>query len=509
MSKQVLFGNEARKKIRIGIDTSCNAVKSTLGPRGRNAFLDNTLEPEITNDGVSIAHSVRLEDKIENMGCWLVDNTLSKTFDDAGDNTTLTATLFQAFLDECEKRPENPMLIRKELMDYSERVLEHIQDNSVKIKDKQIFDIAKTAGESEEIGNLISEIMAEAGKNSAVYLEDNYNPYLDYEIVKGLQTKVGWAHNVWVNNKENNSVELEDVHILASDRRISNIAEIGKLLQELQAEGTQTLVLLVNDMDNPALGSLVMAKKMGGASMVVVKVRGHDLEDMAVACGATLVSEASGIKLNEIKIEHLGRAKKIIIGEKTTMIISNDSTIKTEGIKNLRLRAESTKNMYEAQALNKRAEAIEGIIVKIKVGGYTDAERGYLKKKVLNAVNSTKSAMQEGIVEGGGMCLYRISNKIKGKSIAEDIIRSALRAPLKTIIENAGEDYARIVKGMPPKKGYDAEQDKYVDMFKAGIVDSAMSVRCAFINSLTNVATFITTNVAVADKNNTNETTLK
>lgn len=259
--------------------------------------------------------------------------------------------------------------------------------------------------------------------------------------------------------------------------------------------------MLVSDMDNAVLGNFVLAKASGGFTALVIKVRGYELEDMASACGATLITEASGLKFTDFKFEHFGKAKKIVVSDKKTLVIGYESEVRTNAIKFLQAQIGNTKNVYEQKHLAKRMNALQGGVAVIRVGAHTDSERAYLKDKIEDAVNATKSALEEGLVEGGGMALYRISNKLKGNSIGEQILRTALKAPLKAIIENAGKDYTSIVKGLSKTKGYDATNDKRVDMFKKGIVDPAKVTRCAFQNALSSSATFITAEVAIASLN--------
>lgn len=500
MAKEVLFEKAARDRIKKGLDIACNAIKSTIGPKGRNAFIDNEVQPKITNDGVTIAHAITLEDKFENMGAWLVKNTSAQTDDDAGDGTSTTAVLLQSIIDESLKRPENVMDIKRALGETGKRIEAWITESAKPVEDSQIEAVATISSESKTIGKLIAEVIAKVGKNVPVYIEDNKFSETEYSVVEGLETKVGYAHNVFVSNPKDNSAEMENVHVFASDRRVSSLTELKTLLDMAVAQKITSVVFLVSDIDNSVLGQFVLNKQMGAFNSLIIKVRGHELEDMAAVSGATVISESSGIKFTDVKMEHLGKVKKITATDKKTLILGNQSETRDKAVQALRLQAEQTKNMYEAKHYNKRADALQGGVAVIKVGAHTDSEREYLKYKIEDAINATKSAIEEGLVEGGGMCLYRLANKLKGKSIGEVILKEALKAPLKAIIENAGEDYSTVTKSILGNKGYNADTGKCVDMFTEGIVDPAKVTRSAFANALSTASTFITSNVAITEK---------
>ena len=506
MTKIVLFGKEAREKIQTGLNIAANAVKSTLGSKGRNAFIDDQYLPKITNDGVTIANSIVLEDPFENMGAWLVKNTSSQTNDDVGDGTSTTAVLLQSIIEEAEKRPENPMDIRRDLETVGKRVVQYIKDMSRPVKDNQIESVATISAESEMIGKLIAKILEDGKRTIPISIEDNkFSPEVEFAITEGLETKYGYAHPLFITNQKEGIAEYEDVAVFASAKRISALVEIKGLMEQLDANKISTIVFLVADIDNAALGQLVFAKANGQFNSLVIKInQANDLEDMAAAAGCTLVSDESGLKLSEVKIEHLGKAKRITVSDRKTVIVNTCEKAKHHA-QFLHIASSNNQNIYEKQMLEARADRLEGGVAVIKVGAHSDTEREYLKHKIEDAVNATKSALEEGLVEGGGMCLYRISNKLKGHSVGEQILCTALKAPLKAIIENAGEDYTAIIKRLPNKKGYNADNGHAVDMFAKGIVDPAKVSRCAFQNALSTAGTFITHGVAIADKPKQNE----
>lgn len=500
MSKQVSFGKDAKDKMRIGINIVCKSVRTTIGPKGRNVFIDDPMQPKITNDGKTIANNIILEDKLENAGAWIVKNASSQTDDDAGDGTSTTSVLLKAIIDEAQKRPESPMDIKRSLIKEGDRVLEWIKESARPIKDKQIADIATISAESKEIGGLIAEIVEKVGKKMPISIENNSEPKIEYEISPGLETNVGFAHHAFINNARNGTCELENIAVFATDRRISSLPDLMTLLRLLEVNKITDLVLIVSDIENSVLGSLIQSKAAGMFNSLVIRARNAELEDMVAMSGATLVSELTGVKFSDVKLEHLGQVKKIVVSDKKTLIINDSESAKTQE-DTLRALANNTKNQYEKKFLIERADKLSGGVVVIKVGAHVDSEREYQKYKIEDAVNATKSALDEGIVEGGGMCLYRISNKLKGKTIGESILRNALKEPLRAIIENGDEDYTAVVKKLPNKKGYDASTGKNVDMFKAGIIDPARVTRSAFQNALESAANYITMEVAIADIN--------
>lgn len=491
MSKQLTFNREEIKK---GIDIACNAVKLTVGPLGLNAFIDNTMQPLITNDGKSTADAITLEG-FQNMGTWLVRNTCDKTFEDVGDATTTTAILLQSIITEAMARPENPTKLKKSLKEIGKKVEKWIDEATYRVKDNQIKDVATIAAESKEIGGLIAGIIQKVGKKTPIYIEENhYGTTIDYITVDGLETKNGYISSA------NPTIELENAVIFATDKKINSLMEIKELLTIFDQEGITSPVFILPDIEESAYKFFMKLNEKGTFNYVVIRAKGTDLFDMASAAGATIISTKTGLDFKDIKREHLGIAKKLIATQYKSIIVSDNNPIKDKAISDLIAQANSTANIYEKQIYTRRAEALQGGIVILRVGGMTDSERGYMKLKLLNAVNTTKTAIESGIVAGGGNCLYRISNMIKGNSPGEEILKKALKEPLKNIIENAGEDYAVITRKMGGKKGYDAEANKVVDVIKAGIIDSSKSTKSAFMNALSSASEFITVGVAITDE---------
>ena len=500
MSKEVVFGNDALVRMERGLNIAADAVKLSIGSRGRNAFIDDTMQPKITNDGVTIAKSIVLEDKFENMGAYVVKNAAAQTNDEAGDGTSTTSVLVQSIVAEARKRPENPAEIRKDLERVGARIVAEIKAAAKPVEDSQIESVATISAESPELGKMIADLFAKGGKNIPVTIDDNkYGTTIESSITEGLEMRYGYAHPLFINNEKEGVAEYEQGHVFVTDRKIGALTDLKVLMEELQAANAPNLIIVCSDIDNATLGQIVVAKARGQINALVVKVNiSNDLEDIAAACGATIISEKGGLKLSDARLEHLGVVQKFTAFEKKLVIV-NKSPKTTEYVEFLRIQANNEQNYYDKKSLNTRADRLEGGVALIRVGAHSDTEREYLKHKIEDAVNATKSALEEGLVEGGGMALYRLSNRLKGGSVGEVILKNALKAPLKAIVENAGGDYVAIASRITKKKGYDASKDKMVDMFKAGIVDPAKVTRCALQNALSSAGTFITSGVAIAE----------
>lgn len=496
MSKKILFGEDAREKIKIGIDTVVKAVAGTLGPKGANVFIDNEMMPRITNDGKTIALSITLEDKFENLGAWIVKNAASQTDEVAGDGTSSTSVLLKAIIDEAQKRPESPMQVKRSLIEAGKIVAEMIKKDSKQIKDRQITAVATISSESEDIGELIGEVIGKVGKHTPITVEENMNPIITYEIVDGLEVKAG---AMLVGEAE---AIIQDAVVFVTDKKINSLGDIMKLMEILEKKAVTSPVFVVPDLDEVVFKLFMKGKEKGLFNALIIRAKGFELHDIASCTGATIISSATGLDFKDIEERHLGFATKIVATDRKTLIQALASEIRAKAITTLQQQINKTTNIYERQALSKRADALTGGIAIIKVGAFTDTEREYQKYKIEDAVNATKSALDEGIVEGGGMCLYRISNKLKGKSIGEKILRKALKEPLHAIIENCNEDYSDIIKRMPLYKGYDAKNNKFVDMMKVGIIDPTKVTRSAFQNALESAANYITMEVAIAEQNN-------
>lgn len=497
MAKTLTFN---RTKVLKGLNETVDTVKSTLGPKGRNVFIDDTMEPKITNDGVTIANSITFEDAEENAGAYLVKNTSSQTNDNAGDGTTTTAILLQATVQEALKRPESPMEVRASLMYAVKDIVKDLKKLSVPVKtSKQIQQVATISSESIEHGKMLTEIIDKVGKDGIITIEDSRTFNTDYTIVEGYEAQVGFMSPHFITDPKQSKAIYEKVPVAVFEHKIDTLADIKYLYEVLKEQGLNSIVLVCHDIENGVLGTLIMNKIQGNVNTLVIRAAHPDfLDDIASSVGATVIAERTGVPFDKINVSHLGMADKVVSSEKKSLFFSKKSKSQLQS-KRLRELASNTENTYEKSKYLERAAKLEGQIAVIRVGAPTDMEKWYLKHKLEDAVNATQSAIEEGIVEGGGMALYRLGEKIKPSTIGEHILKRVLSAPLRTIVENAGLDYTEILLKMPEGKGYDAHTGKYVDLIASGIIDPTKVERCALENAVSTAATFITTHAVITE----------
>ena len=497
MSKNVTFGNEAMTKMMIGLNKTADAVGSTLGPKGKNVFLDGGI-PRITNDGATIANEIVLEDKLENAGAYIVRNTSSETNDNAGDGTTTTTVLLQAIIQESLKRPENAMEIRESLKKAGDSVLKILEKKAIKIEKKDIEQVALISAEDKQLAKLITEIVNKLGDKAVINVEDSKTFATDYEIVDGYEAHVGFMSPTFITDKKSSKAIYQDVPVLVSEKKISNVTDISPVFEMFKKEGISSCVIVCDDIDDAMLGMLVVNNNMGNFKSLVIRASSLLLEDIAGATGAQTISNHTGISFANFEKEYLGYAKKVVCDANKTLFIG-DGIASKRYAKDLEAKANTEPNMYTARNMKQRVAKLNGGIAVLRIGASTDFDREYLKFKAEDAVKATLAALEEGIVEGGGMTLWRIANNIKANTIGEEILKKALTAPLRKIIENAGKDYAEIIKDLPEGKGYDAKNDCYVDMIKEGIIDPAKVERCAIENSVSAASQFITTGAVITE----------
>lgn len=476
----------------IGLDKAADAVGGTLGPKGLNVFIDSDMAPKITNDGSTIAGNIILGDKLENAGAYLIRNTSSQTNDDAGDGTTTTAVLLQALVHECLKRPENAMEIKASLKTAGEKVLSLLVKRSVKITQKDVEKVALISAEHKELALLITEIVKRLGEKAVINVEDSKTFSTDYEIVDGYEAPVGFMSPHFVNEKKSGKAVYQDVPVLVSEKKLSNLQDIAPLFEEFKKQNISSCVIVCDDIDDSLLGVLVMNKNIGTFNSLVIRATGDTLRDIEGAAGATMVSSSSGVTLQNIKLEHLGKAKKIVCDANKTLFLGDGLAAKIYA-HDLERRAENEPNMYVQKKMRERVAQLRGGVAVLRVGAPTDFEREYLKFKAEDAVKAVQAALAEGVVEGGGLVLWRIAQEMKPKTVGEEILKKALTAPFRKILENAGKDYAEVVSAMPEGMGYDAKNDTYVPMIKSGLIDPAKVERCALENAVSAASTFITT----------------
>jgi len=527
MSKQIIYGEDARKSLKKGIDKVANAVKITVGPRGRNVVLDKSYgSPLITNDGVSIAKEISLSDKFENMGAEIVKEVASKTGDVAGDGTTTSVILTQALVDEGMKHTTlgvNAMAIRSGIEKAASKAVEALKELSKPVKDKEeIRQVATISAESEELGKIIADAIDKVGKDGVVTVEESQSFGVESEVVEGMEFDRGYVSPYMITDSERMEAIYEDAEILITDKKISGIKEILPFLEKLAQTGKKELVIIADDVEGEALATFVVNKLRGGFNVLAVKAPGYGdrkkemLEDIAITVGGKVVSEELGIKLETAGLDVLGKARKFIATKDNTVIVGGKgkkSDIDAR-VSQIKKQKEMSDSKFDIEKLDERIAKLSGGVAVIKVGAATETEMKYLKLKIEDAVSATKAAIEEGIITGGGSALVRSAGKIKlskGDVLSEDdigynVVVKALEAPLRQIVLNAGKEDGGVVSDKiknsdNPNAGYDALNNKIVaDMFKAGIIDPLKVARSAVQNATSAAAIFLTTEVAVADE---------
>lgn len=528
MSKQILYNEEARKALKFGVDKVADAVKITVGPRGRNVVLDKGFgSPTITNDGVSIAKEITLKDKFQNMGAEIVKEVASKTNDIAGDGTTTSVILTQAIVSEGLKHTTlgvNAMALRQGIESASQEAVAELKSLAKEIKNKEeIRQVATISAESEEIGRKIAETIEKVGKDGVVTVEESQTFEIESEVVKGLEFDKGYVSAYMITNAERMEAEYEDPAILLTDKKISAIKEVLPLLEKLAATGKKDLVIIADDVEGEALATFVVNKLRGGFNVLAIKAPGYgdnkkdQLKDIAVMVGATVISEEVGIKFENAELGMLGKAHKVIAKKDSTVIVGGKgkkSEIEAR-VAELKKQKEGSSSKYDVEKIESRIAKLTGGVAVIRVGAATETEMKYLKLKIEDAVNATKAAIAEGVVAGGGVALVKVAKKIKERAgkhtlgaeaiIGYEIVCKALEAPLRQIAINAGkEDGSVIVEQVKTGKGnngYDALKDEMVaDMLVAGIIDPVKVTRTALQNASSAAAILLTTEVAVADE---------
>ena len=531
MSKQIIFNTEARQALKQGIDKVANAVKVTLGPRGRNVILEKGFGgPTITNDGVSIAKDISLKDKFENMGADLMKEVASKTNDLAGDGTTTSIVLAQALIEAGMQKTAmgvNAMGIKAGMHKAMEDVVKELKAIAKPIKKKEeIKQVATISAESEEIGTIIADTIDKVGKDGVVTVEESQSFGIESEVVKGMEFDKGYISPYMVTNSERMEAEMKDVFVLLTDKKISSIKEILALLEKIIETGKKDLVIIAEDVDGEALTTLVLNKIRGSFNVLAIKAPGFGnekkelLNDLAITLGAKVVTEETGLKLEKIGLDVLGQANKILSTKDKTIVVGgkgskNEIEKRVEQLKGI---VSHTKSKYEKERLENRIAKLTGGVAVVRVGASTETEMKYLKLKIEDAVNATKAAIEEGIIPGGGTAFAKIGKKLSGKKVnttlknfeAEfqvgyEIVMKALDAPLKQIAINAGKDDGSVivdkVKNASNSVGYDAAKDEIIeDMLEVGILDPVKVARSGIQNAVSSASVLLTTEVAVADE---------
>ena len=521
MAKQMIFDETARRSLKRGVDKLADAVKVTLGPKGRNVVLDKKFgAPTITNDGVTIAREIELEDPFENMGAQLLKEVATKTDDVAGDGTTTAVVLGQALVTEGLKNVTagaNPMIVKRGLDKAVLVVVEQLKKNSRPVDNReQISAVAAISAADPEVGAIIAEVMDKVGKDGVITVEEGQSLGLEKEYTEGMQFDRGYISAYFVTNPDRMEAVLENPAILITDKKISSIQELLPALEKAVSLG-KPLFLVAEDIDGEALATLVVNKLKGTISVLAVKAPGFGdrrkemLRDMAILSGANVISEELGRKLDSVTPEDFGSARRVVATKDDTTIV--DGAGSPEAIKGrmaqIKAQIEDTTSDYDKEKLQERLAKLAGGVAVIKVGAATEVELKEKKHRIEDALSTTRAAVEEGIVAGGGTALLQAipaldSLKLEGdEMIGVNIVRRALEAPLRQIAENSGQEGSVVVAAVKLQKtgnGFDALKGEYVDMFKMGIVDAAKVTRSALQHAASIAGMVLTTETLVTDK---------
>ena len=521
MAKEIKYDVEARGALKQGVDKLANAVKVTLGPKGRNVVIEKKFgAPTVTKDGVTVAKEIELGNKMEDIGAQMVKEVASKTSDVAGDGTTTATVLAQAIVTEGLKNVTagaNPMSIKRGIDAAASAVVESLKSQSKDLPDStQIANVATiSSNDDREIGDKIAEAMEKVGKDGVITVEDSKTAETYLETVEGMQFDRGYLSPYFVTNSESMDAELEDPYILIHDKKISNMKDLLPLLEKVVQMG-KPVVLIAEDVEGEALATLVVNKLRGTFKVLAVKAPGFGdrrkamLEDIAVLTGATVISEDAGYKLDNATIEYLGTAKRVISDKDNTTIVdgSGSSDAITARINEIKVQIDKTSSDYDREKLQERLAKLSGGVAVINVGAATEVEMKEKKARVEDALHATRAAVEEGIIPGGGVALLRAIpalSKVKvdeDQQVGVDIMVRALEAPVRQICENAGVESSIVVQNIRDKKGdygYDARVDEYVKMFEAGIIDPTKVARVAVQNAASIAGMILTTEAAITE----------
>jgi chaperonin GroEL len=522
MAKQLIYSDEARKAMKAGVDKLANAVKVTLGPKGRFVVLDKKFgSPTVTNDGVTIAKEIELEDPFENMGAQLVKEVASKTNDIAGDGTTTATILAQALINEGLKNitaGANANHIKKGIEKAVVAVVEEIKRVAKQVKNKEeIAQVASISASDREIGDLIAGAMEKVGKDGVITVEEGKSSETNLDVVEGMQFDRGYSSPYFVTDSDRMQGVLEDPYIIITDKKVSSMQEVLPLLEKIVQTG-KPFVIIAEDIEGEALATLVLNKIRGTLKVIAVKAPGFGdrrkemLQDIATLTGGTVITEETGLKLDKATIDLLGQAKRIVVDKENTTIVSglgDKNEIKSR-ITQIRKQIEDTKSDYDKEKLQERLAKLVGGVAVINVGAATESEMKTKKFKVEDALNATRAGVEEGIVAGGGVALLKaqsVLDRVKAADADEktgiEIVLKALEGPIRMIVENTGIEASVVVDKVKNSKdatfGYNADTNEYVDMIKAGIVDPAKVARTALENAASIAGLILTTETLVTD----------
>jgi len=519
MAKEIIFSDEARNKLAKGVEKLADAVKVTMGPRGRNVLIQKSYgSPVITKDGVSVAREIELKDKLEDMGAQLVKEVASKTADEAGDGTTTATVLANAIFSEGLKNitaGANPIEVKRGMDKACEAILENLKASAKSIKDKnEIAQVATISANSDSsIGDMIAEAMDKVGQDGVITVEEAKGINDELDVVEGMQFDRGYLSPYFITNTEKMTAEIENPYILLTDKKVTNLKDLLPVLEQIQQSG-RPMVIIAEDVEGEALSTLVVNKLRGVLNVSAVKAPGFGdrrkamLQDIAVLTGGTVISEETGHTLEGTRLEHLGQAGRIVMDKDNTTIVdgAGDKEAVKARIAEIKAQIETTTSEYDKEKLQERLAKLSGGVAVIKVGAATETEMKEKKDRVDDALSATKAAVEEGIVIGGGAALVRAAAKVNldlegDQKIGADIILRAVKAPMKQIATNAGYDAGVVVNSVENAEsetvGFDAASGEYVDMFEAGIIDPFKVERVALTNATSVSSLLLTTEAAV------------
>ncbi len=521
MAKKIIYSEDARKALKNGLDKVANAVKVTMGPKGRNVVLGSNFgSPTITNDGVSIAKEIELEDAMENIGASIIKEVASKTNDIAGDGTTASVVLTQAIATEGLKNVAagaNPLALRKGIIKGKDMVVSALKAMSKTINTREeISQVATISAQDKEMGDLIAEVMEEVGKDGVITVEESKTFGLSKEIVKGLQFDRGYISPYMVSNSEKMEAMLEEPYLLITDKKIGALAEILPLLEKIVKTGKKELVIIADEVEGDALTTLIVNRLRGIFTALAIKSPGFGdskkqmLEDIAIVTGAQVISEEKGMKLENVELEMLGHARRIISTKETTTIVEGkgEKAEIEKRILQIKKEMENSTSSFDKEKLQERLAKLAGGVGVIKVGAATEVEQKAKQHKLEDALHATRAAVEEGIVPGGGVALLRTLGALEGPTLQDDeqtgvtILKRALEEPLRQISENAGIDGAVVVQKVKEgagEFGFNAQTMVYEDLIKAGVVDPTKVVRTALENAVSAASMLLTTEAVVSE----------
>ncbi|CDI50616.1 chaperonin GroEL [Clostridium tetani] len=528
MAKSIMFGEDARRSMQKGVDILADTVKVTMGPKGRNVVLDKKFgAPLITNDGVTIAREIELEDAYENMGAQLVKEVATKTNDVAGDGTTTATLLAQAIIREGLKNVTggaNPMLVRRGIQMAVEEAVKGIKEISKPVEGKEdIARVAAISADDKEIGKLIADAMEKVGNEGVITVEESNTMGTELDVVEGMQFDRGYVSPYMVTDTEKMEASLDDAYILITDKKITNIQEILPVLEQIVQQGKR-LLIISEDIEGEALATLVVNKLRGTFTCVAVKAPGFGdrrkemLEDIATLTGGQVISEEIGRDLKDVTVDMLGRAESVKITKETTTVVNGKGNKKEieDRVNQIKAQIEETTSEFDREKLQERLAKLAGGVAVVKVGAATETELKERKLRIEDALAATKAAVEEGIIPGGGTAYAMVINKVEKLDsethdikLGIDIVKKSLEEPVRQIACNAGVEGSIVIEKVKHSEagiGYDALNNEYVNMIKAGIVDPTKVSRSALQNAASVASTFLTTEAAIADIPEKNDT---